>query len=302
MDHSIHLKYLAINPTDQLWGMTVNSVGHQSIEANAPYPPNNHPARYIFSTDNGRILNEYQLLYITKGSGRFYSQTTGCEQAIPVKSGDMFLLFPGEWHNYMPDKGCGWDEFWIGFQGTHIDYWTKNSFFTQEKPLYNVGLNPEIVQLYRQAIQVALEQKSGFQQVLSGIVNLLLGLAYFYDKNHLFETSETVTQINRAKIMIADRFKEISPKQIAEELNMSYSNFRKIFKEYTGFAPAQYIQEMKLSKAKELLTHTTVPVKEIAYLMGFENQEYFFTAFKKKNRVTPAEYRRMTQGRIKQNA
>lgn len=208
----------------------------------------------------------------------------------------MFLLFPGEWHNYMPNKESGWEEFWIGFQGSHIDYWTASEFFTREKPIYNVGIDNAIIQLYQQAIQVAIEQKSGFQQILSGIVNFLLGLAYSYDKNYVFETSEILSQINRAKIIITERFKEVKPKLIADELNMSYSNFRKIFKEYTGFAPAQYIQEMKLSKAKELLTNSTMPIKEIAYLMGFENHEYFFTAFKKKNRVTPAQYRHMTQG------
>lgn len=169
-------------------------------------------------------------------------------------------------------------------------------FLYARKPIYNVGIHNEIVQHYQQAIRVAIEQKSGFQQVLSGIVNYLLGLAYSYDKNYVFETSEVIDQIGRAKILIADQFKTIRPKQIAEELNMSYSNFRKIFKEYTGFAPAQYIQEMKLSKAKELLTNSSMPIKEIAYLMGFENHEYFFTAFKKKNGVTPADYRHLTQG------
>ena len=206
-----------------------------------------------------------------EGGGKFASRTTGSGRYQPVSEGNMFLLFPGEWHNYMPNRETGWDEYWIGFQGSHIDYWTANGFFSREKPIYNVGIHNEIVQLYQQAIRVAIEQKSGFQQVLSGIVNYLLGLAYSYDKNYVFETSEIIDQIGRAKILIAAQFKTIRPKQIADKLNMSYSNFRKIFKEYTGFAPAQYIQEMKLTKAKELLTNSSMPIKEIAYLMGFEN-------------------------------
>ncbi|MCD8273782.1 MAG: AraC family ligand binding domain-containing protein, partial [Alistipes sp.] len=143
MDNSIHLKYLAISQTDLKWGMTINSVGFQSIAARMPYPPNNHPSRYLFSTDNGRILNEYQLLYITRGGGKFASRTTGYGRYQPVGEGNMFLLFPGEWHNYMPDRETGWDEFWIGFQGSHIDYWTASSFFTREKPIYNVGIHNE---------------------------------------------------------------------------------------------------------------------------------------------------------------
>lgn len=295
MDKSIHIKYLAISQTDLKWGLTINSVGFQSIEPNTAYPPPAHPARYIFSTDRGRILNEYQLLYITHGQGTFYSDSTG-RKPIPVAAGNMFLLFPGEWHNYMPNPETGWNEFWIGFQGSHIDDWMDNNFFLHDDPTFTVGICNEIVQLYQQAITAAIGQKAGFQQVLSGIVALLMGYAYSYDKNHVFENSEIITQINKAKIIIAEHFMSVRPKDIANELNMSYSNFRKVFKEYTGFAPAQYIQDIKLSKAKELLTNTSIPIKEIAYLMGFENQEYFFTAFRKKNNITPAEYRHVTQG------
>ena len=67
IDDSLHLKYLVINPNDLLWGMAVNSVGFQEIGPGMPYPPSNHPSRYLFSAEKGRILNEYQLLYITKG-------------------------------------------------------------------------------------------------------------------------------------------------------------------------------------------------------------------------------------------
>jgi len=296
MNDSIHLKYLITNETDLLWGLTVNSVGYQSIEANSSYPPGNHPTRYLFSTEKGRVLDEYQLLYITRGKGTFTYSSAKEHKPQHIKEGNMFLLFPGEWHNYMPEKPIGWDEYWIGFAGVNIDSRVNNGFFSKRKPIFNVGINNEIVQLYQQAIRIAIEQKSGFQQMLAGIVNHLLGLAYSLDKNYIFESSETINQINKAKVIILENFKDIKPKEIADRLNMSYSNFRKMFKEYTGFAPSQYIQELKIQKSKELLTNTMIPVKEVAYLMGFENQEYFFTAFKKKNNTTPVEYRKFTQG------
>ena len=300
MKNSIHLKYLIINETDLLWGLVINSVGYQNIESNVSYPPSNHPTRYLFSIQKGRILQEYQLLYITKGKGTFASDTLGKDNIQPICEGNMFLLFPGEWHNYMPDKQTGWDEYWIGFTGVNIDNRVKNNFFNKEKPIFNVGLNNEIVELYQQAIRIAIEQKSGFQQMLAGIVNHLLGLAYSLDKNYLFEGSETINLINKAKIIILENYKDIKPQAIAERLNMSYSNFRKIFREYTGFAPLQYIQELKIQKSKEFLTNTTISVKEIAYLIGFENQEYFFSAFKKKNKITPNEYRKYTRGVLSQ--
>ena len=92
-DDSLHLKYLVINPNDLLWGMAVNSVGFQEIGPGMPYPPSNHPSRYLFSAEKGRVLNEYQLLYITKGKGYFTS--TSLVHKLPVKKGNILLLFPG---------------------------------------------------------------------------------------------------------------------------------------------------------------------------------------------------------------
>ena len=102
--------------------------------------------------------------------------------------------------------------------------------------------------------------------------------------------------MNKAKIIMTDHlFSGIKAEEVAEAVNMSYSWFRKVFKDYTGFAPAQYIQELKIQKGKELLSETHLSAKEIAYKMGFENHEYFFTAFKRKTGMTPVQYRKLTQ-------
>lgn len=175
--------------------------------------------------------------------------------------------------------------------------WLGNGFFSKAKPIYTVGLHNDVVELYDNAIKVAMEQESGFQQLLSSIVTHLLGLAYFYEKNETYRSSELGDQINRAKIMIMEQYRTIKPEEIAKALCMGYSNFRKVFKEYTGFSPAKYIQEMKFNKTKEELTNSTLSIKEIAYAMGYDNYEYFFTAFRRQAGMTPAEYRAITQGK-----
>ncbi|MBR3596430.1 MAG: AraC family ligand binding domain-containing protein, partial [Clostridia bacterium] len=105
-------KYLTISSADQIWGLAINSVGRQNISENEEYPPQEHPTRYLFDIRKGRILNEYQLLYITKGKGQFSSGPSGL---CHIKEGCMFLLFPGERHTYRPDESTGWNEYWIGF-------------------------------------------------------------------------------------------------------------------------------------------------------------------------------------------
>ena len=294
MEDSIHLKYLAVNPVDLLWGVAVHTVGYQSIAPGEKYPPSRHPSRYLFSTEKGRILQEYQLIYITEGSGKFTSETLG--RWVSVRRGSMFLLYPGEWHSYRPDRDTGWKEYWIGFSGPVIDSRVRDGFFSKEKPVLQAGIHDEVVDLYRSAINTASRQESGFQQLLGGIVVHLLGLAYFYERNESFRSSEVSELVNRAKILIAEQYRTISPEEVAEALCMGYSNFRKVFKEYTGFAPAKYIQEVRFSKTKELLTNSSSSIKEIAFQMGYDNYEYFFTVFKRLSGMTPAEYRSLTRG------
>ena len=67
--------------------------------------------------------------------------------------------------------------------------------------------------------------------------------------------------------------------------------FCKVFKDYTGYAPAKYFQELKLRKAKELLAETAIPIKEIAYSLNFSSYGYFLSFFKKRVGCTPMEYR-----------
>ncbi|MCP9610668.1 AraC family transcriptional regulator [Coprobacter tertius] len=295
MKNGLNIKYLIANEQDIQWGLTVNTAGYQQVEPHSTYPPRNHPSRYLFSTEKGRILNEYQLLYITKGSGHFMSAN---HKRIPIKEGNMILLFPGEWHNYRPDPNTGWDEYWIGFNGVNIDKRIETGFFSKQKPIFNLGIHDEIVTLYKQAIDVAKNQNTGFQQMLAGIVNYILGYAYSYDRHCTFEDLKVVNQINKAKILFNELLHtSIQPEAIARQVNMSYSWFRRIFKQYTGFAPAQYLQEIRIQKSKVLLTNTSQSIKNIAYEVGYENPDYFCTVFKKRTGITAMHYREFTQGK-----
>lgn len=293
MSQTTRRKYLTINPSDQKWGLTTHSVGHQVISENEAYPPQVHPTRYLFNIEYGRILNEYQLLYITKGRGMFSSESSGRSQ---VKEGYMFLLFPGEWHTYRPDPETGWNEYWIGFDGRIMDEWVKDGFFRKESPVFNIGLNEEIIALYKRAIIIAEAQEANYQQALSGIACNLVSMALYLSRNRDYNKSDIASQISQAKIAVHDNISAVTPEELARITCMSYSKFRKIFKEYTGFAPSQYIQEVRITMAKELLTNTSKSIKQIAIELGYENKDYFFTVFKKVTGSTPITYRRHTQG------
>ena len=97
----------------------------------------------MFNPEHGRILaDEYQLLYIVEGKGVLQTRAAG---NFRVGGGDMFMLFPGEWHSYMPDESTGWNEYWIGFQGINVDNRVEAGFFSVEKPLCHIGYNDVVI-------------------------------------------------------------------------------------------------------------------------------------------------------------
>lgn len=285
-----HSKYLLANDRDRLWGLTVSTVGYEEIAPGDPYPTRGHADGYYFNVSRGRILREYQLLYNPEGEGVF--QSAHCPPS-PIKAGDMFLLFPGEWHTYHPLDSRGWKSYWIGFSGRNVDDRVRAGFLSPEKPVYHVGYSSDIEALYQQAYRTAVEEAAVAQQLMAGIVNHLLGLMYTLERNiELGRNSAQVNMVNRARLRIREALEsQLSIQQIAEELSVSYSNFRKLFKEYTGLSPATYQQELRLLRAKELLSTTDLSIKEIAYRLNFESPDYFSAKFKAKMGCRPSDFR-----------
>jgi AraC-like DNA-binding protein len=285
------LLYLSIGGNDEDWGIVVTTVGNQTIPANTVYPPKQHPESHFFAPETGRILNEYQLIYITQGGGWFTSQSS--KKTQKVKAGTMIMLFPGEWHSYKPDNETGWSEYWAGFRGQHIDNRVIKGFFTKTEPLFDIGLSAKIVDFYEDIIRIAQEEKAGHQQMISSIILSILGSVYYKNRNLQYAVPLIVDRINRARDLIKSNTESaMSQEDIAKEIGVGYSWYRRMFKEYTGVSPAQYQLQQKLIKAKEILTTTNKNISEIAFELHFENVCQFSTFFKKKEGITPSEFRK----------
>ena len=284
------VNYPIISKKDELWGLTVTTIGFQKIAANEIYPPVNHSLGYYFNVDDGRILNEYQLLYITDGNGVFTFGNS--KESCLITEGKMFFLMPGVWHTYKPIQNTGWNEYWIGFKGEIIEKIVKEGFFINRTPVFNIGMNENIIDLYFKAIEIANDKRAGFQQELSGIVMHILGLMYYQDNLRCVEDEDLINKIDKAKVfMREDIYKNKTAEDVARYLGISYSCFRRAFKEYTGTSPLRYMLELKLNEAKLLLTTTNQSIKEISYSLNFENPDYFRIFFKKRTCQTPGDYR-----------
>jgi len=78
---------------------------------------------------------------------------------------------------------------------------------------------------------------------------------------------------------------------LAREVGVSSAYLVKIFREQTGRTPLRYHQLTKIALARHLLGKTTMPVKEIALRIGYEDPLYFSRVFRKETGVSPRGFR-----------
>ncbi len=98
--------------------------------------------------------------------------------------------------------------------------------------------------------------------------------------------------MKRAKAFIEEHFHdEAAIQQYHTTIGMSSSWFRHLFREKYGVAPLSYRLQLLHERACRLLVHTNLSVKEIAYQLRYDSQNYFSRYFKKREGLSPAHYR-----------
>jgi AraC-like DNA-binding protein len=283
-------KYITASDEDKEWGLNLNAIGVVEIEKNSIYPPIGHPSNYMFNWETGRILQEYQINYITEGYGIFENKY-GTFKIIP---GTIIILFPGEWHRYKPLKTTGWKEHYIGFNGSLATKLLNSDFFKKEEPLFKINFRKEIQDTFFMILNNSFNEKPGYQHINTGLIITYIGNLVSILKNKDFEGKDIEKKIQQACLMLRERLTEnIDARQLADDLNLGYSYFRIMFKKYTGMSPVQYHLQLRIKRAEYLLFTTQKPIKEIAYELGFQTVFYFSRLFKKKSGRNPSDLRKI---------
>jgi AraC-like DNA-binding protein len=84
--------------------------------------------------------------------------------------------------------------------------------------------------------------------------------------------------------------------RMAQEVGMSRTNLHRKVKATTGFSPREFIRNIRLRRAADLLRANAESVSQIGYIVGFEDNSYFSKSFKKEFGVPPSEYVRSSNG------
>jgi AraC-like DNA-binding protein len=286
-------RYFPISQRDKRWGLYATTAGESSIAPGTVYPPSGHPKGYDFNWHRGRVFDEFAFVYISNGRGKFESKPNF---SAAIEPGHAFLLFPEVWHRYTPDRETGWNEHWIGFDGEIARRWFRHRFISSKAPVLKINAEDTVLATFSRVMQSIRANRPALQQILAGAAAYLLGLFYSAQQAQPAAATPNPNAVELAITRIqSESERNLSMRQLAQELGVSYSWFRGTFAAHTGLSPHQYLLEFRLARARNLLAETEFSVKEIAMQTGFEDEHYFTRLFRQKLNRTPSEWRSRSQ-------
>lgn len=284
-----YFRYFASSERDRQWGWYVSGVGSTHVPPSyRKYPASLHPNAYMYHWERGRVLVEYQTLYIVRGQGQFESRAAGIRK---VAAGTVILLFPGDWHRYRPAPETGWDEYWVSFGGESMEQLVRRGFFSPKEPLLRTGVDEAILHPYLELMDQARTGSVGFQQRGAANIHQILAAASAAVQSHgIGNRGEDL--VHRAKTMLEERIEGwLSIPQVAKSLHLGEDQLRRLFKRHTGMGPYQYYLQLKMHRARQMLSADHLTVKQIAHALGFESPFHFSKAFKQRTGMSPTQWR-----------
>jgi AraC-like DNA-binding protein len=284
------LHYLLYSKEDKKLGMVCITVGMANVAPNTVYPPqkNEHPALFR-SVAEGRILPDFQIVYITKGQGTFDAEGI----SYTINPGSMFLILSGMWHRYKPVFETGWQEYWVGFNGSFFTKLAREGILSKERLFFEVGLYDQYLNIFDQIFEEVRAQRPLHQFKADASIMTFLGEMLAHERRK--ERPNYYQKIvEKAKyLMEINIYDVINLSSIAEQIGISPSRLNGIFKTYTSMTPYQYYIYAKILKAERLLEESDVSVKETAFRLGFDDPYYFSQLFKNKIGITPSRWKQM---------
>lgn len=133
------------------------------------------------------------------------------------------------------------------------------------------------------AIRYLLLNEANINQNSSSIDNLFV---YFYN----FITTENLP--NSVKYINEHFTEDIVLKKLADIEHYNVSYYSEWFKNNMNVSPIEYIQNLRVKRAKELLLNTNLTVLQISQMVGYEHNSSFTKVFKNLEKISPAEFRK----------
>ena len=163
------------------------------------------------------------------------------------------------------------------------------TIFSEENRLIKIVNNVRIMRAVQRIVN-ELNQKSKYYQylVVMYYAELLILIYRYLDEVYLpIGTNES---LRKAISYIRLNYQmNITAGDIATYTNVGERYLRKLFSQYLNLSPVDYLNQIRINKAIELLRNTEMSIKEVCFACGFQSPQYFSRLFKQQMGITPRE-------------
>ncbi|MEY8353203.1 AraC family transcriptional regulator [Lachnospiraceae bacterium 54-53] len=231
---------------------------------------------------------DFQLLYIAKGSAWFQIKKT----LHHIAEGHIVLYYPGDSQYYRYELTGQPDVYWVHFTGNEAaDILSRLGF--GKSGIYYTGPQSEFVLLIRNMIKELQVKKSRYHAITSLYIKEFIELLARYTSEAENGRLDSSGFVEKAIMDFHQSYNlPVQINDYAKKLNISSCWFIRCFKRYTGKTPQQYIGEIRINKAKELLYSSSFTCNEIAQSIGYSDPLYFSRIFKQAVGISPQAYRK----------
>ncbi|RDY29415.1 AraC family transcriptional regulator [Romboutsia weinsteinii] len=157
----------------------------------------------------------------------------------------------------------------------------------------------KVLELFKEILNEYKFQEPGWYLNIKSCLYKILSI---FDRNNLFieldndakNLDHKSQQIKNVLTYIHENYeKKIYIEDLANIMNMNTQYFCRFFKKIIGKTPIEYINSYRINVANKYLQSEDIPIIDVCFRVGFENQSYFIKMFKKYNNMTPLEYKKI---------
>ncbi len=236
----------------------------------------------------------YLFHYVISGTGTLMADDAGGHtNTYQIKSGQGFMLFPGQINTYTADHDLPWEYVWLEFDGLRAKETIELIGLSVNHPVYHARSKDLREDMMKEMMYI-IEHKDMPPLHLIGHLYLFLDYMTRSAVNMTSPKNGRLRDfyIKEALSFIEQNFQnDISVEDIAATCGLNRSYFGKIFKEALGKTPQEFLLSYRMIKAAELLKLTSLSIGDISNAVGYANQLHFSRAFKNLYGLPPREWR-----------
>ena len=238
-------------------------------------------------------LDAYCLLYTTKGAGTLYCDNAAqVNAAYDLTKGSLAFIDCHADHKLVCRHNI-W-EYTICFVSSPVTGYYHQKLQTLGGCIFKLGSNADLLSLWDKLLKTQIDDEAhGLMR--SRILTDLYTQLYLARSMELSNSYHVPSYIvDRKKNFDTAYDEQYSLDELAQKYDVNKYRLCREIAQYYEDTPQQYLNSVRLEKAKELLLHSDEKVVTIGQMVGIENTNHFIRLFKEKNGVTPLAYRRET--------